>query len=165
MRMFKSIFSKYFTVISLIIVVSFIAMGGTQLLFSTRYWTQEKRMLLGQNAGSIASYTANNASVGADGDYYIQPVLIPLLQTIASGNDYHILVANMNGEVLFRSEDIAGADARIPDAMVTQMNGSDYFSISDFGGYFAERQYTAAVPSSRTGICWAMRMCPCRRAI
>ncbi len=151
MRMFKSIFSKYFTVISLIIVVSFIAMGGTQLLFSTRYWTQEKRMLLDQNAGSIASYTANNASVGADGDYYIQPLLIPLLQTIASGNDYHILVANMNGEVLFRSQDIAGADARIPDTVVAQMNGADYFSISDFGGYFVERQYTAGCPILKDG--------------
>lgn len=35
--------------------------------------------------------------------------------------------------------------------MVTQMNGSDYFSISDFGGYFAERQYTAGCPILKDG--------------
>lgn len=36
--MFKSIFSKHFTVMSLVIVISFLAMGGMQMLFSTRYW-------------------------------------------------------------------------------------------------------------------------------
>ena len=44
--MFKSIFAKYFSVISLIIVVSFAALGGMQMLFSTRYWVSEKRSLL-----------------------------------------------------------------------------------------------------------------------
>lgn len=58
--MFKSIFSKYFTVMSLVIVVSFLAMGGMQLLFSTQYWMDEKRTLLIDNADDIAKHTAVN---------------------------------------------------------------------------------------------------------
>ena len=52
--MFKSIFSKHFTVMSLVIVVSFVAMGGMQMLFSTRYWVSEKRALLTENARNVA---------------------------------------------------------------------------------------------------------------
>ena len=58
--MFKSNFSKYFTVMSLVIVVSFLAMGGMQLLFSTQYWMDEKRTLLIDNADDIAKHTAVN---------------------------------------------------------------------------------------------------------
>ena len=38
--LFKSIFTKYFTVMSLIIVISFAAMGLMQMLFSTQYWVE-----------------------------------------------------------------------------------------------------------------------------
>ena len=55
--MFKSIFSKYFTVMSLVIVVSFLAMGGMQLLFSTQYWMDEKRTLLIDNAEYSGKHT------------------------------------------------------------------------------------------------------------
>ena len=56
--MFKSIFSKYFTVMSLIIIVSFAAMGGMQMLLTSRYWVSDKRELLGENAKKIAQQTA-----------------------------------------------------------------------------------------------------------
>ena len=78
--MFKSIFSKYFTVMSLVIVVSFLAMGGMQLLFSTQYWMDEKRTLLIDNADDIAKHTAVNTfqvSTDANGkkQYAIRPAL------------------------------------------------------------------------------------------
>ena len=52
--MFKSIFTKYFSVLSIIIVVSFAAMGGMQLLLSTRYWVSEKQALLKENTSNLA---------------------------------------------------------------------------------------------------------------
>lgn len=46
---------------SLVIVVSFVAMGGMQMLFSTRYWVSEKRALLTENARNVAEFTVSNA--------------------------------------------------------------------------------------------------------
>ena len=61
--MFKSIFSKYFAVISSIIVVSFLAMQGAQLFLTSRYWLQEKHALLQEHATIISNYTASEVEL------------------------------------------------------------------------------------------------------
>ena len=51
--MFKSVFSKYFTAISLIIVSGFLVMSGLQLVLFTRSLTEDKRVLLQENAVKV----------------------------------------------------------------------------------------------------------------
>ena len=66
--MFKSIFSKYFAVISSIIVVSFIAMQTAQLFLTSRYWLEEKHDMLAEHAQTIAEHTANSViAIPSDG--------------------------------------------------------------------------------------------------
>ena len=114
--MFKSIFSKYFTVMSLIIIVSFAAMGGMQMLLTSRYWVSDKRELLGENAKKIAQQTAKHTvqSTENDSDYIILPeTLIPLIRERASASGSNVLLVSQGntedagaGTVIFCSEDI-----------------------------------------------------------
>ena len=95
--MFKSIFSKYFTVMSLIIIVSFAAMGGMQMLLTSRYWVSDKRELLGENAKKIAQQTAKHTvqSTENDSDYIILPeTLIPLIRERASASGSNVLLVS-----------------------------------------------------------------------
>lgn len=55
--MFKSLFSKYFSVISLIILSSFLIMTVLQLLLFTRSVAEDKKELLLENVSSIATHT------------------------------------------------------------------------------------------------------------
>lgn len=147
--MFKSIFSKHFTVMSLVIVVSFVAMGGMQMLFSTRYWVSEKRALLTENARNVAEFTVSNAVQNpADPTSYIlsggtEPIL-RMLSTAVDGtavvvdNDYKVVASSVRslvGQTLHESvrDKITGAKG-------------EYFSVDNFGGLYTSRQYTVGVP-------------------
>ena len=127
--MFKSIFSKHFTVMSLVIVVSFVAMGGMQMLFSTRYWVSEKRALLTENARNVAEFTVSNAVQNpADPTSYIlsggtEPIL-RMLSTAVDGtavvvdNDYKVVASSVRslvGQTLHESvrDKITGAKGSI----------------------------------------------------
>ena len=79
--MFKSIFSKHFTVMSLVIVISFLAMGGMQMLFSTRYWVSENRERLTENARNVAEFTAANTTQNPanPSSYLISAAVEPVL--------------------------------------------------------------------------------------
>lgn len=80
---FKSIFTKYFSVLSIIIVVSFAAMGGMQLLLSTRYWVSEKQALLKENTSNLAKITASYVIRG-DSVTSLYPYLSLMAETIDS---------------------------------------------------------------------------------
>ena len=56
--MFRSVFTKYYTVVSAIVISCFLVMTGLQVLLFTRSVAEEKRLLLVDNAASIAHHTA-----------------------------------------------------------------------------------------------------------
>ena len=68
--MFKSIFAKYFTVLSAIITVSFAAMGGLQMLLSTRYWVSEKQQLLKENTLNMSRIASQYIKGGKTSPIY-----------------------------------------------------------------------------------------------
>ena len=156
--MFKSIFSKYFTVMSLIIIVSFAAMGGMQMLLTSRYWVSDKRELLGENAKKIAQQTAKHTvqSTENDSDYIILPeTLIPLIRARASASGSNVLLVSQGntedagaGTVIFCSEDIdcAHEGRTVPASVFQAFKGNDYFSVGTLEGIYATRQYTAGTP-------------------
>ena len=102
--MFKSIFSKYFTVMSLIIIVSFAAMGGMQMLLTSRYWVSDKRELLGDNAEKIAQQTAKHTVPSAENSnsyLIVSDTLVPLIRERASASGSSVL---MSGSPMPRSQ-------------------------------------------------------------
>ena len=57
--MFKSVFSKYFTISAVLVAVTMIALGLVQMLFFNNYWIEDKRSQLTENAKKIAVHTAD----------------------------------------------------------------------------------------------------------
>ena len=131
-------------------------MGGMQLLFSTRYWVDERKTLLEQSAESLAEHTANNTlQVRVDEAgirYYtiVEQSLAPVLDLLSSmPNRPQLLVTDNKGEVLLCSD---GSDCphvgnqTALASLVSGLDGREYFAVGNLGGLYAERMYTAGTP-------------------
>ena len=64
--MYKSVFSKYLSIISLVVVLGFLAMMLFQLFLTANALAGEKKELLLENAESIARHTASSADLTID---------------------------------------------------------------------------------------------------
>ena len=151
--MFKSVFSKYFTAISLIIVSGFLVMSGLQLILFTRSITEDKRGLLQENAASIAQHTAVTAidsQVTAKGEVVYrldQEGLTPFLKLMGDAIDATILITDAQGKVLLCSEAELQVQAKENSLQrLTSQVGEELFTISTLEGLFERPQYAAGMP-------------------
>lgn len=149
--MFKSVFSKYFAVISLIIVTGFLLMMGLQTVLFTRSVAEEKRELLQENADNISRHTAIAATesvLDTNGtvNYHLdQNGLSPFLNLMAEAIDATILVTDSEGKVLLCSDGVQST--YIGNTSLHSLVGTiqkDYFEVGTLGGLFYNRRYTAA---------------------
>ena len=154
--MFKSIFSKYYTVMSLIIITSFLAMGGIHIFFSTHYWVSEKRGTLSESAQLIADHTSQNLlrNPSGDGSYHIYAdTMEPFLDILTQLTDASVLILDHEGQVLLCSESDActHVDQKLTDAVLqelqtTILNGKEYFAVGTLGDLYAHPRYTVGAP-------------------
>ena len=103
--MFKSIFAKYFTVLSAIITVSFAAMGGLQMLLSTRYWVSKNSNCSRKTPEHVADSLAVHQRRGKHHRFI--PVFKPCCQNhrlvfFITGTDGAILLYSDNAEVVLK---------------------------------------------------------------
>lgn len=149
--MFKSIFSKYFTVISILVVSSFLVMQGAQLFLSSRYWLEEKHALLEEHAITLATYTAENAKSTFDGSVFRmeKSTLLPFIKLLAVTLDCSVVISNSDSTVLLMcdaggEETTVSGTASVSGLLPTESNG--YYGVDTLNGIYAERQYVAGVP-------------------
>ncbi|MDD2417917.1 MAG: HAMP domain-containing sensor histidine kinase [Oscillospiraceae bacterium] len=146
--MFKSIFTKYFTVLSIIIVVSFAAMGGMQMLFSTRYWVADKQALLKENTQSLAQITAQNTA-NIMGTYnIIESALYPYLNLMSETIDAYIYITDNNGKVILCSKNaqpILG-DVTLSSGLIKKIEEGNFFEVGLLDGVYTSRHYTVGEP-------------------
>lgn len=151
--MYKSVFSKYLSIISLVVVVGFLAMTIFQVLFTSNAMAEDKRELLLENAENIAQHTAASAHVvpnkngetvyQLDGDR-LQPILILVSEAV----DATVLITDAHGRVLMTA---GNPDAKQFENTVSLKEfvddiGEEYYTIGTLGGLYQKRQYNAAVP-------------------
>lgn len=155
--MFKSIFSKIFTVMSATIIVSFLAMGGMQAIFSTRYWLSEKETLLKENAESVAAFTAGAAIQKTDihNEVYYEingSLTAPILQMLSGAIDGTALIVNNDYRVIACSEGISCVHQGrvLAPEVQAKLEAGESFTVSDVGGLYTTRQYTASRPIRTT---------------
>ncbi len=157
--MFKSIFSKYFAVISSIIVISFFAMQGAQLFLTSRYWLQEKHTLLEEHATVIANHTAGSVTLryGEEGMvYHIEKsTLTPFIKLLSVSLDCTVVITNSDGSVMImcdeRGDELPVNTAHTLGDFFQSAEGKTYYGVSTLNGLYAEQQYTAGVPIRREG--------------
>ena len=146
--MFKSIFSKYFTVVSTIIIISFMAMCAVQLLFSSRYWVADKQDLLAKNATRIAEHASDNIVQNVDGSYLlIEDSFGPLLTMLSEAIDSTVLITRNDGLIIASSDDNSFyIDKKLSSAIVSGLTGEQYFSVGTLDNLYETRQYTVGTP-------------------
>jgi signal transduction histidine kinase len=98
-----SLFRKYFFIISTVILVSFIILGGTLVFFISKSWISEKSQVLKENAQSIANTTAELVESGYMRDNENGSVLMicNTLSLVSSATDSDIFISNNDGKVIY----------------------------------------------------------------
>lgn len=146
--MFKSIFSKYFTVVALVVVSSFVALCGAQTLLSARYWTSEKRDTLCESAATIAEYTADYTHRRGD-TYVIEEAFKPFFTLLAKTdpNLSRVLITSVNGDVVLSTMPDVMPPKTVPAAAMEQVRANctaaaDWFAVGTLGELYTASQYT-----------------------
>ncbi len=150
--MFKSIFSKYFAVVALVVLTSLVALCGTQTLLSARYWTNERRESLCQSAVTVAEGTASFTSRDGKGGFVIGHGFQPFFKMLSDSdaNFGRVIVVNSRGETVLSTVDLP-PDSTLPPALMQEAIANvtphePWFFVGTVGGVYAERQYTAVAP-------------------
>ncbi len=151
--MYKSVFSKYLSVISLVVVLGFLSMTLLQIFLAADALAKDKKELLLKNAENIAGYTALSATVteikGNTVVYRLNEMqLKPILNLLPEAIDATVLVTNTEGRILMTAGDL-DIGHRIGDtalqSVIPQIDDG-YYEVGTLNGLYAKSQYTAAVP-------------------
>ena len=151
--MYKSIFAKYLSIISLVVVLGFLAMTMFQVFLTSDALAEEKRDLLMENARNIAQHTADSAKeVHQPGGEVIYRLdgdrLYPLLMLLSDAVDATVLITDSHGKVLTTAGDPEAKRWENTEALssfVDTIDG-DYYAVDTLGGLYEKRHYNAAVP-------------------
>ena len=146
--MFKSIFLKYFSVVSLIIVFTFVMLTAVQAFVAGRYWISEKKDLLTENAATVADFLSDNAVKGPSNTYFLPNTLSPTLHHLASLADGHVLVTDKEFRVLLCSDhaECEHVGHLLSTISLASFQDGALFAVGRLGGIYEQNQYTAGVP-------------------
>lgn len=141
--MFKSVFSKYFTVTAAIILLSFVLLAGVQTLFARRYWLHDKEVLLGEHAANIAGFVSDNSFELLPNEYVIPPAITPTLERLAESFDGSALVTDTSFRVLLCSDgnQCAHIGEEVPASLQPALQNDSLFAVSRVGSLYNEARY------------------------
>ena len=157
--MYKSTFAKYLTIISLVVVLGFLAMTTFQVLLTSSTLAEDKRALLLENAQNIADYTA--ASADLKGQHEGIPIYnieydeegARILMSVADAIDATVLITDGAGKVLWTAGELQDEQLKKEASLGSVLHkiDDDFYEIGNLNGFYKERHYTVAVPVSKDG--------------
>ncbi|MBQ9861384.1 MAG: HAMP domain-containing histidine kinase [Clostridia bacterium] len=141
--MFKSVFSKYFTVTAAVIFLSFVLLAGTQTLFARRYWLRDKEVLLNDHAANIAGFVSENSLELLPGEYVIPSTLTPTIKWLAESFDGNAIITDTSFKVLLCSESVpcAHIGETLPATLHAALQNNSLFTVSRVGNFYDEAKY------------------------
>lgn len=151
--MYKSVFSKYLSVISLVVMLGFLSMTLLQIFLTADALAKDKRELLLKNAENIAGYTALSATVSEiKGNTVVyrlnEAQLKPILNLLPEAIDATVLVTNTEGRILLAAGELGGGHyvGNTSLRSVLPKITDSYYEVGTLGGLYEDSRYTAAVP-------------------
>lgn len=161
--MFKSIFLKYFSVVSLVVCLSILALAGIQTFVSVRYWLNEKETLLTENVEKVAESAAefSRPAPGDETRYTLfldrgstLPVLVDFL---ADTLDADVMIADNRGVLLTVASARPEKERReytgiSSDILKAVDENRTYFSMATLTDTHEDRQYVAATAIVKNGV-------------
>ena len=151
--MLKTLFSKYLSITSLIIVVSFVFLGTVMIVFISRYWQTEKRDQLKQNAQGVASI-ASTSVVKMDNNEYVldsqnAAKMNAFIAAFSDNLSADLIVTDVKGiPILYHyvsSSDLPADTPVSPEIMQEVLNGQ-YNQMSSLNGRYNHNCYAVGIP-------------------
>ncbi len=146
--MFKSVFSKYFTVTASLLLVAMVVLGGAQILFLNNYWMGDKREQLTENASLVADHVASVTiqDSGNPFSYYISTRSVsPIIDLVAKSLNANVLVVDPNGKILTAAT-LTPLDTDSVSRETLSRIGESFYEVGNMDGLFSSAYYTAATP-------------------
>ncbi len=172
--MFKSIFLKYFSIVSLVVCLSILALAGVQTFVSARYWMNEKETLLTENVEKVAESVAGfyRMEPGDETRYTLPPLekgstLPVLVDFLADTLDADVMIADNRGVLVtaaFSHKEYNHRQfARISEDVLNEVDKNNpYFTVDTLTGFYENRQYIAvsSIVKNDVPIAYALVVAP-----
>ena len=145
---FKTTFAKYFALTAALITVSFILASAMQLVFARRYWIEEKRTRLDEQAQTVTAMVRENVKEIYPGMFHASENLHPLLTRFAEAGDINVLLTDQDYKILMCSHELTCEHygRKLPSIIVERLADGDFFVVGGTaGGLYEEGQYITSV--------------------
>ena len=132
----KSIFFKYFSICSAVILISFVCLGAVLLLVSSRYFIDEKKSMLEKNAKALAEYSQQQMIEYPAG---WKRMVQNQIEEYAVSCNADFILCEKDGLVLINSTNEYGKNPQSIDSKYLKSFTNDgSYAYSDCGGAFSE---------------------------
>ncbi len=157
----NSLFLKYFLIYSLVIVFSFVILGGAYVAQVNRYAVEDKENTLEQTASRAAQSTSTFIETAAQlerlmpgsSNPYTRSYVINMMQ-LADISGGMIFICDLDGRIMYiaNSDGCYAQDSGVlPQAAVsTVLEEGRYAEMGTFYGYLPEAHFVVGVPFSKT---------------
>lgn len=157
----NSLFLKYFLIYSLVIVFSFVILGGAYVAQVNRYAVEDKENTLEQTASRAAESTSSFIETAAQLEKvlpgsavsYTQSYLINMMQ-LADISNGMIFVGDVDGHIMYianRDGCYAQESGVLPQSAVsTVLEDRRFAELGTFNNYFSEAHLVVGVPFVQT---------------
>ena len=149
----RSLFKKYLIFGIVILLTSFIALSVTMYIFVNRYWEEEKKVSLIDNAKRVADVIESSSTYLPAAHMLIIDRESPVGLTVVNMSeiiDADIIVVDNTGKIAYCSAEDADtfASDQLPSYVLGATAQGDFFESGTLEGYFPKARYTAGVPIS-----------------
>ncbi len=140
----KSLFAKYFTVCTAIILLSFLILGSVFSVLIARYLKNERQQLLSQNLAKAAVFTVYNYESNG-GRYLERRSLRQFYSSLADTANGVMFYVDDEGNTLLCTEASECSHLRhaVPkNVLVSMEDGTEYREYGRLGGIYSSMHYT-----------------------
>ena len=145
----KSIFFRYFSICSAVILISFVCLGAVLLLVSSRYFIDEKKNVLEKDAKEIAGYARTQMLTIPSG--WKTPVENKMREYSVSYNA-DFIICDKSGNVLINTTDEEGQNpSEIKEEFLPEFSENGQYTYSNFDGAFSDMYHIVGVSFKGNG--------------
>ncbi|MFA9380788.1 MAG: ATP-binding protein [Acetanaerobacterium sp.] len=150
----KSLFTKYFTLLTSIILGSMAILGAVLLFFAAQYFKFDRERLLLRNAHGAASITASEYVQRADNSIR-RTVVLASFEILGGSVDATIFLTDNNGNTLVATQaldDLSEGTVIAPAILQKAVESGSFSELGRLGGLFYSNYYTVGVPVLVDGV-------------
>ncbi len=152
--MFKSIFFKYFAIIAVILLASFVLLGSTLGYVLRTQWEDDKYELLQKNVNKVSEGVAVVAA-SEDGFLEQSDEVFSMVNTISGIIDAEIYIYDFSGEYVLcshQNELCNHKNFTLDASLLEKVLAGNYSETGDMGGLYNQKCFTVSTPIFINGV-------------